>query len=59
MCTKPTAGLAAQLIAGLTTRVVRNTEVADYARALQTIFIKLVVWFEKFLALYHLVYALI
>ena len=59
MYTGPTVGLAAQLVAGLTVGVIKNTGVADYAKALQAIFIKLIVWFKKFLALYHSAHALI
>jgi len=33
--------------------------VADYARALQAVLVALIVWFEEFLALYCLAYALI
>ena len=53
------AGLAVQLAAGLTAGIVSTAKVADNARVLQAIFVALMVWLEKFLALYHLVCVLI
>jgi len=54
------AGLATRLAAKLTAGYIASAVgVANYARALRAVLIALVVWFEKFLALYHLARALI
>ena len=60
MCTRPTAGLAAQLATKLTAGCTAGAVgVVDRARVLQAVFIVLIVWFKEFLALCRSAYTLI
>ena len=60
MYARPAVGLAARLAAGLTASYTAGTiGVIDRARALRAVLRVLMVWFNRFLALYRLAYTLI